>query len=1171
MRRLPCLFTLIVLGSLIPAFPSQSFGQTTDEAALRTLVERYIEAYGKKDIITLMGSWTLRSPDAIPHLEKLQQSLESEAYAFANLLVTDLKIAGIRATLSFDADVSIAASGETRKEHWARRLALLKEQGSWRIWSEVPATRNVEAFLKAGAEWKTSNSIPIETQFATALFEATISDRETLLAENPALLTPALLKAMLEKGESFHDSSSIPKLLQWFRFTQTLAEGLGDQVNGARAEWGQAELHRQTRNFATALTLFEKVAAQFIKLGDHTQVAKAYDSIGTIQLEQRKFEPALESYGRALAVYQSLNNRTGIADANEEIGSVFYEQKKFPQAIEFFEKALKIREAMGKKVEVSATLNNIGNAYYHQENYEIAIDDYLKAIPGFEANNDKLAIIETRNNLGSAYYSQGNYNAALESYEKALTLAEALKTKYTAATALFGIGLVQYVRGDFASALDALNKNFTILDLLQNRARMPATLRSLGLAHLRQQNYDLALGAYLKCLKIYEEQEDKLEAARLLIEIGGVLYSQARYDLAAERYRQALDYFTVLQQTPGVAASYRGIATVDYARKNFAAALEFYQKALALYESLGDKDEIVGTLGHIASVYYARGDFIRALEFADRATQLAKQKNNQNLIWQSRYTAASASLGLSQLEEARKAYEESIATIEAMRGQWIDDQQAQTFFADKEAPYLGMLELLLAQNRSIEAFAYGELIKVHRLWDTLHSVRLSINKTMSAQEQEQEQRLHKALIALQRQVEREKAREKRDDTRIISLNTQLEKARQEVEGFRTRLYAAHPRLKALRSEAPALTLEEASRLCDTRNALLEFVVTSAKTYLFVLSKEQSSNATAGASAVTSLKAYVLPIGQTALAGRIAQLKTAIAGRQEQANQLARELYDLLLQPASTQVRGKETLVVVPDGVLWTMPFQALQSADGHFLIEEAALVYAPSLTAFQEMSRPRTITRLPAISLLAFGNARLSEETSARARRLNKEQEIEVRPEVENQFKNLSQLYGETGRFYTGGEASEERLKAEAAGARLLQVATPVLLSDISPLYSSILLAQSETGGKQDGLLQAWEIQRLNVQSDLITLTACQSGAFSSGDGPVTFAWSWFVAGTPNLLLSQWKDEGDGGDLMLEFHRQLKQRIAPSKALQLAVRTVLKGPNAHPFYWSRFMLMGAGK
>ena len=121
----------------------------------------------------------------------------------------------------------------------------------------------------------------------------------------------------------------------------------------------------------------------------------------------------------------------------------------------------------------------------------------------------------------------------------------------------------------------------------------------------------------------------------------------------------------------------------------------------------------------------------------------------------------------------------------------------------------------------------------------------------------------------------------------------------------------------------------------------------------------------------NLKAYTLPIKRKELADVAAAFRQQLAKRDLTFRQTSSKLYDLLLSPARAELKGKQTLVIVPDGALWELPFQALLNTQGRYLIEDHALSYAPSLTVLREMSKLRkkkADDMALSTTLLAMGN-----------------------------------------------------------------------------------------------------------------------------------------------------------------------------------------------------------
>src|SRR5262249_22071049 len=154
------------------------------------------------------------------------------------------------------------------------------------------------------------------------------------------------------------------------------------------------------------------------------------------------------------------------------------------------------------------------------------------------------------------------------------------------------------------------------------------------------------------------------------------------------------------------------------------------------------------------------------------------------------------------------------------------EQEQQRFFESKISPYLEMVNLLVNQNKPIEALTFAERAKARVLLDALQAGHVNINKAMSSQEQEQERKLTSRLVSINTQLSRETARSPSDEAVLAQLNAQLQKARLDFEAFHTQLYAAHPELRVQRGQARPLTLKEAADLLpDAATALLEYVVT----------------------------------------------------------------------------------------------------------------------------------------------------------------------------------------------------------------------------------------------------------------------------------------------------------------------------------------------------------
>jgi CHAT domain-containing protein len=413
---------------------------------------------------------------------------------------------------------------------------------------------------------------------------------------------------------------------------------------------------------------------------------------------------------------------------------------------------------------------------------------------------------------------------------------------------------------------------------------------------------------------------------------------------------------------------------------------------------------------------------------------------------------------------------------------------------------------------------------------------------------------------------------------VAELKADVARARLEYEALETNFYVAHPELKVQRGEASIIKAEELAALApDSSSALLEYVVDDDQTYLFAITK-------AVGHAEPEVQVFTIPIKRAELAKQIESFHTQLSGRDLGFRDSAHKLYDLLLKPAQGALRGKTNLVIAPDDKLWELPFQALLTRDGRYVMEKSAVSYVPSLTVLREMQAHRgkhqagRRAKTADNSLLAFGNPDIGEKTIERAALTLRHEKLDPLPEAEKEVKALGQLYGNAhSKVYIGPDAREDRLKAEATQARVLHFATHGVLNNASPMYSYLVLAQGDKN--EDGLLEAWELMQMDLRADLVVLSACETarGRFGAGEGVIGLTWALFVAGAPATVVSQWKVESTSTrELMLGFHRDLRapsrKPVTKAEALRQAALKLMRNPaTSHPFYWASFVLVGDGR
>ena len=840
---------------------------------------------------------------------------------------------------------------------------------------------------------------------------------------------------------------------------------------------------------------------------------------GTVARVRGDNKQALEYYERCLKLAEELNDKTIIADALNSMAIVYTLQSDYPKALALFQRNLQVKEELGNKLDIAIELFNIGNVYVYQGDKVRALEHYQRSLKLAEEAGDKSGSSATLNSIGNLYHAQGNYAQALEYFQQSLKIKQEIGDKTGVARALNNIGVIYSVQGQYVQALDCLQQNVK-------------TLEKLG---------------------------DKLVLVEALHYIGGVYLLKG-----------------------------------DYSQ-----ALASEQRALKPAEELGNNQLLSEILANISESHLRLGQYQAATEYAARAGSLAEQFGIPDILWSAKTTAGKAHLALNQIASARQDFLDAIATIEKLRGQVAGgEQDQQRFFENKIAPYQAMIQLSLAQHDPTNALSYAERAKGRVLLDVLNSGREDITKGMAGEELKRDRALSAEIASLNTQLARLKGQSK-PPAQVADAQALLDKARLEYEAFQASLYAAHPELKVQRGQTQMLTLDQAAALLpDDRTAILEYVVTEDRSYLFVLRKAAAKDV--GDKGPADLTVHTLNIKSSELAAMAESFRQSVAERNLTVKQPARQLYDLLIKPAEGQLRAVSKLCIVPDGALWNVPFQALHQGEKGYLLEQYALFYAPSLSVLREMGRtakalrtahrqsvsppgpvrPVTESKNARPGLLAIGNPTLSGETVARVRFARRDELLGPLPDAEKEVNSLGRLYGsDSGRVLIGEQAREAIVKAEAGKYDVLHFATHATVDDRNPLYSRIILSRSEGDVHEDGLLEAWEIMKLDLNATLTVLSACETarGRVAAGEGMIGISWALFVAGSPAAVVSQWKvDSARTSELMIEFHHNLLRKrgtgttsLSTSEALRRAALKLLHGPYNHPAYWAGFILIGA--
>lgn len=323
-----------------------------------------------------------------------------------------------------------------------------------------------------------------------------------------------------------------------------------------------------------------------------------------------------------------------------------------------------------------------------------------------------------------------------------------------------------------------------------------------------------------------------------------------------------------------------------------------------------------------------------------------------------------------------------------------------------------------------------------------------------------------------------------------------------------------------------------------------------------------------------------------------------------------QLHEWLITPIASELPSNPNIVVtfVPQGALYLVPFAALPDAMGTYLIERHTIAIAPSIQTLKLTQQPQPFT-LDGEALIV-GNP-ITMPT------LPNGETLPPLPGAEQEALAISELLQTDA--YIGPEATETTIRQQLTQPHILHFATHGLL-DADPILNDFGLpltaeipTSEETGvyvtpgaivisgnvtisgipaeialahqrvvkvpqpgllafapsPSDDGWLSAADIAQLDLQAQLVVLSACNTGRGRiTGDGVVGLGRAFLVAGVPSVILSLWQvPDQPTADLMTEFYRQLQQHLHRAHALRQAMLAV-KANHPHPKNWAGFTLLG---
>jgi len=302
----------------------------------------------------------------------------------------------------------------------------------------------------------------------------------------------------------------------------------------------------------------------------------------------------------------------------------------------------------------------------------------------------------------------------------------------------------------------------------------------------------------------------------------------------------------------------------------------------------------------------------------------------------------------------------------------------------------------------------------------------------------------------------------------------------------------------------------------------------------------------------AIERSAVPVPAQSVRAEVAELRRLLALRGTRLYlRAAQRLHGWLIAPLAARLDalGIDTLVVVPDAALGTLPWAALHDGE-RFLVERLALAVTPGL----DLTDPRPLARDGALALLGG----VSEAV----------QGFEALPEVARELAAVRSLID--GDVLLDEEFSEPRVEAKLA-SRPFSVVHLASHAEFLPESADSFVLTHEGRVTMDELADYVGLFRYRqTPLELLVLSACSTAA---GDERAALGLSGIAvkAGARSAVGTLWRvNDESSRRIVTRFYEELQQRgRSRAEALRRAQLAVLADPAlAHPVHWAGFLLIG---
>jgi CHAT domain-containing protein/Tfp pilus assembly protein PilF len=936
---------------------------------------------------------------------------------------------------------------------------------------------------------------------------------------------------------------------------------------------------------------------------DSSQIADCYHLLGAASLENNIFSDAKKYFDIALKIRISLYGKNHIRTivAYNDLGRYFLSLGKWDEAYQVLNSALFIvtKYPNQQLPDFAQTYNNLGLVMRNKGDYDKAIELYDMAIKtALKIYGEQNPIIaSTYYNIAQVFNAKGDYHQALFYHKKALKIRTLIfhEIHPQIAESLIGIGTIYLKKGNLDLALVFFQKALPSLVRCYgtNHGSVAFCKTSIANVYIAKNEPDKALQELSDKenplnirLKTFGEQHPTIADTYQLL---GRCYTQKQeFPLALKYLTKSLEirFHIFGEKHPTISACYRNLGCVYEKVKKYDDALNCFNNAIiancvsAVGENLDNYKNPISV--NLYSEVELLNSFKSKAQLLHKMSHLNIDKTN-NLI-----------ASFNTYKKLAELFDRMRASYKTEGSKLFLAEEAVTVYDQAINVSLELYEMTEDEHYKVWAFTFAEKSKAGILLESLTDSQAKQFSKIPDSLIQKEKKIRQELAFYDIKLQEQSLRiSKRDSTRLFPYDDKYFSLITAYQSLLNNIEKDFPKYFSLKYQTVTTTPTEIQNILNCKSALVTYFIGDSTLYTYVITK-------------TDYYIHSQPIDSSFYhrmrnLHQVIQMQTVVKSKIR--TQLLKDsyfLYDILVKPIESDIVSVEKLIIVPDPQLTYIPFEALmrpsknQSTDlaqVDYLIKRFIISYHYSATLYIKGQKDQNLNRN--ISFAGFapvfdeniGNGVVKGENRARLDTLKRQfssrafiteqGRFATLPESEKEIKSIVDTFRHHHYHadqFLHKDATEQNLKM-AKKYHIIHVATHGVFNEEKPQLSGLVFSQPfELSNDDDGFLYAGEVYNLDLESDLIVLSSCESGAGKviRGEGIFALTRGFLYIGIPNIVFSLWKvTDKYTSRLMIQFYIDLLSGRPYAEALRNAkLKLIDDKTSSLPSYWSSFLYIG---